>query len=534
MAAAGSASHALLTMTDRGGGLYGRPGDHHPSPTLSRLARGLGALADRAIIWLRGLPRAMGLLGRRTLGPLLTLGTAALLLLALLPAAPTAVAPLRPPAGGFVVVPAVLPATCLNTSPYLTISENRSNGSAPLPVSFSAAVQGGCPPYEVEWEFGDGGEASGTSVNHTFRGAGTFDVLASAQDQHGHSGSNRTTIHVTGGSGPVSVTISLVPETGLAPLSVTGWANVTGGNVTNPAQIAWVFGDGGSGTGSPIQHTYSMAGDYTVTATFRTSLQHASASGVVHVGSGGGMGNVTTLSLAAEPSPTSPPAAILVRAESNGVGAPFNLSVCFGDGSPCAAGPSGWNGTEELQFAHTFTTAGNYSVNGTVTNASGSVATASVVVIVLPGAPLSDVVSAVPTSGTAPLSVGFTATVSGGLPPYGIQWSFGDGSVGASLTGATVTHVFASGGSYVPHVEINDSAGHSINLTLPTITVGAPGAGFLPTSVAGVGTGYVLALLTIAAVVLGYAVGRWALARTRGERLRREGEQLVRQMEQRL
>ena len=533
MSAAGPAV-PITTMLRRGGAFHGRPGGLRPSSTLSAVGATLRAAVARVIMWSRGVRQAMGRARRRSAGPSLALGTAVLLLVALLPSASAASVRPAQAVSSTGPSPYAVPAVCLNATPAVTMGANRTNGSAPLLVSFSASASGACPPYEIEWEFGDGGEATGSSVNHTFRGAGTFDVLARATDARGHVGYNQTFIHVTGGSGPVAVAVSLVPSSGIAPLAITGWANVTGGNVTSPAQIAWVFGDGGTGTGSPIGHVYTTPGDYNVTATFRTTLQHANATAVVHVGGGGGSGNATTLALSAEPSPTSPPAAILVRAESNGVGAPFNLSVCFGDGSPCAAGPAAWNGTDELQLAHTFAVAGNYSVNGTLTNASGAVATASVVVVVLPGTPLSDVVSAVPRSGAAPLNVAFTATVSGGLPPYAIQWWFGDGTIGASLSGTVVAHTFVSGGSYTPRVEINDSAGHSLNLTLPTITVGAAGVGVLPSSFAGLGTGYVLALLTVAAVVLGYVVGRWALARTRGERLRREGEQLVRQMEQRL
>ncbi len=488
------------------------------------------------IIWLRSLPDAMRRLLRRVGRPVLALALAAMLLAALLPAALAAGAAPRaardPGRGATPIAGGSSPLACGGT-PNVTILATPPNGTAPLSVLFSAAVTGGCAPYEVEWEFGDGGEASGANVTHVFRGAGVFDVLATAIDQLSHRGSNRTVITVSGGAGPVSLTVALAPASGVAPLGVTAWANVTGGNVTSPTQISWSFGDGGSGSGSPIRHLYTMAGSYAVTATYRTSTVRVNASASVQVASGGA-GTATTLDLSAEPSPSSPPAPVVVQAESNAIGAPFNLTVCFGDGTPCAFGPASWSGSDAARFDHVYTTAGNYSVNGTLTNASGAVATASVVVVVLPGTPLSDIVSVEPTSGSATLSVSFSATVSGGLAPYAVQWSFGDGSVGASRSGAAVVHAYTAAGTYAPTLVINDSAGHTLTLALPHVVVSGPSAGFLPTSVAGLSTDYVLAILALAAVVAGVGVGRWALARTRLQRLKREGEQLVRQLEQRL
>jgi len=75
------------------------------------------------------------------------------------------------------------------------------------------------------------------------------------------------------------------------------------------------------------------------------------------------------------------------------------------------------------------------------------------------------------TSGYAPLSVSFSGKPSGGLAPYVVKWSFGDGS--PSVTFASGTHRFARPGSYTSTFSVRDGRGSScskqigIKVTLP-------------------------------------------------------------------
>ena len=47
--------------------------------------------------------------------------------------------------------------------------------------------------------------------------------------------------------------------------------------------LTWNFGDGGSGTGQTVDHTYNSAGTFTVTVTVSDGKESASASGSVTV-----------------------------------------------------------------------------------------------------------------------------------------------------------------------------------------------------------------------------------------------------------
>ncbi|MFI5414150.1 MAG: PKD domain-containing protein, partial [Candidatus Lutacidiplasmatales archaeon] len=67
--------------------------------------------------------------------------------------------------------------------------------------------------------------------------------------------------------------------------------------------------------------------------------------------------------------------------------------------------------------------------------------------------------------------VQFLANVSGGLGPYTVQWTFGDGSYGASVPGSAVSHTYGTPGVYVPSVTVTDRSGHSTTTSLPSVTV---------------------------------------------------------------
>lgn len=81
-----------------------------------------------------------------------------------------------------------------------------------------------------------------------------------------------------------------------------------------------------------------------------------------------------------------------------------------------------------------------------------------------------------PNSGTAPLTVNFNPTPSGGLSPYSYSWTFGDG---ATSTSAAPSHIYATAGTFTATVVVTDtettgqvkSASATITVTWPTLAV---------------------------------------------------------------
>ena len=502
----------------------GLPGNPFPfgvgtvikSPALARSVR------TRAAGIRRRPPAALGTSAR---------GAAAVLVLMTIAgwAVPSASATYSP---GAVVGASAQPLVC-NSTPRLTIQASPMSGVAPLSVGFTGSVAGGCAPFHFNWEFGDGAEGSGASVTHVYRSAGSFPVQAEVIDSSGQGDEASLTIVVQGGSGVLSVTVQAAPGAGTAPLSVLLWANVTGGNLSSTFATTWKFGDGGSGSGSPVAHSYLYPGTYVATATVKDSSGHSGSGNLSVTVSSGGTPPGPNLTLEATPDQGTAPLSVTITASSNGAAAPDSLLVCFGDGPTCGTGPIGWSGSVPFTFDHVYSTAGNFTVTGTLENSTGAVVVGATVEVVVGSA--SEVVvdgSLLPASGDSPLPVQFLVAVSGGTAPYTIEWAFGDGAVGSSIPGQPVTHTYTAAGTYTPTITVTDSVGHETIQSLGPVTVEHPTtfAG-LPGSYFGVPTGILVGLALGGAAIAGILVGRLS-KRRRQKELRKEGEQLVRGMEQ--
>lgn len=129
---------------------------------------------------------------------------------------------------------------------------------------------------------------------------------------------------------------------------------------------------------------------------------------------------------------------------SNGT-APFRYGWAFGDRTPNGSGRN---------VTHAFDLPGTYTVNVTLTDAVGSVATASVEVTVHPGLEL--VVSSNRSASDTGVPIGFTASPSNGTAPYEVSWSFPGGG---TVEGTTVSHAFANPGVYRVNVTATDAYG---------------------------------------------------------------------------
>ncbi len=99
-----------------------------------------------------------------------------------------------------------------------------------------------------------------------------------------------------------------------------------------------------------------------------------------------------------------------------------------------------------------------------------------------------------PTTGSTPLTVSFSATVSQGLGPFTYVWTFGDGGTGS---GQSVSHTYSQPGTYTVEVIVTDSRSRSASDTV-TVTVQSAISGALGTDL---GLLLVIALVVVAAIV---------------------------------
>jgi len=328
-------------------------------------------------------------------------------------------------------------------------------------VSFTGSASGGTPPYTYSWTFGDSGTGSGSSVTHTYQAAGSYTVVLTVTDAAGQTASSTQTVTVSNIPPPtLTASFTYNPSSPLVGQQVTFSASASGG--TAPYTFSWAFGDGSTGAGQSITHTYSSPGAFTVTmaATDSSSPQQTASSQQSFT--------VTsppplTASFTFTPSAPQTGQQITFTASASGGTTPYSFTWTFGDGS---------NATGST-VTHTYTSAGTFTVVLTVKDSGSPQQTVtsqqSVTVTSPPPPPLSASFTFNPSSPDAGQAVSFTGSASGGVSPYNYSWSFGDGG---TASGSSVSHTFQSNGTYTVALTINDSTGQ-IAKSSQTITVNA-------------------------------------------------------------
>src|SRR5437867_8752015 len=154
------------------------------------------------------------------------------------------------------------------------------------PVTFTTTSSGGVSPYSISWNFGDGASGTGSSIVHTFTSAQTFTVTEKVTDSSSppQTATSSSTLTVLGTPPPLSTGFTFLPTTLSTNSLVTFTAVTTGG--TAPYTITWNFGDGSTGTGTIVSHTYTTAQSFTVAEAAKDSSsfqQTATSSQIVSV-----------------------------------------------------------------------------------------------------------------------------------------------------------------------------------------------------------------------------------------------------------
>ncbi len=129
---------------------------------------------------------------------------------------------------------------------------------------------------------------------------------------------------------------------------------------------------------------------------------------------------------------------------------------------------SGWNFGDGNQStsptgSYTYSRPGTYTVTFHVTDALGYSSSTSFSVTVAPD--LTAVAQVAPPTVDLGQHTVFSATTSGGTAPVTVTWNFADGSL--SSTGNTVTHLYASAGSYPAGATVKDAAGATLTVPVP-------------------------------------------------------------------
>jgi PKD repeat protein len=132
-------------------------------------------------------------------------------------------------------------------------------------VHFTGTVAAGTEPLTYTWAFGDGGTGSGATPTYTYAMTGTYAVRMTVTNECGEVYATFPITIVAGCVEPTGADFSWLPLNPDAGQVVAFTGSTTGG--TLPITYAWDLGDGGTGAGNPINHTYTMTGTYTVVMT---------------------------------------------------------------------------------------------------------------------------------------------------------------------------------------------------------------------------------------------------------------------------
>jgi PKD repeat protein len=152
-------------------------------------------------------------------------------------------------------------------APNAVISATPTSGELPLTVSFDAS-QSTDPDGDAltySWDFGDGSIESGISVSHTYTQQNTYTAELTVSDGEL---SDIATAKISAGvvvvnEPPVAV-VSASPVSGYAPLVVSFDASGSSDPNGDALSYSWNFGDGSTGSGITVSHTFESEGTFTV------------------------------------------------------------------------------------------------------------------------------------------------------------------------------------------------------------------------------------------------------------------------------
>ncbi len=271
---------------------------------------------------------------------------------------------------------------------------------------------------------------------------------------------------------PLTARVASSSLAGTAPLSVNLTSRPAGGD--GSYTFLWSLGDGSANASTlDVNHTYSSPGTYPVRYEVTdTGGRSYNVTLTIRVGAD------LVLGISATPTTGEAPLPVTFNVTSaTGGFAPYNVSWAFGDGGVAFSS----------NVSYTYLIAGNFTATATLTDSVGDSLVRTVAVDVV-GAVSAAAVANV-TAGVAPFAVGFSGSASGGLGPYTYAWTFGDG---ASASGPSAAHTYASPGTYTATLNVTDAY---LRSSLATVSVevvaplaasasGAPASGVAPLPVA--------------------------------------------------
>ncbi len=171
-------------------------------------------------------------------------------------------------------------------APSASFIYSPQSGNVPLPVTFDASLSSdpGGSITAYNWNFGDGFTGTGRTISHTYTAEGEYTVALTVTDNEGKTGTISHVVVAVQPNLPPVAAFSFSPKSGIFPLTVLFDASASSDPDGIVAQYEWEFGNGDSGTGRVVTHTFTEEGANKIVLTvYDNDGDSASASGTVNV-----------------------------------------------------------------------------------------------------------------------------------------------------------------------------------------------------------------------------------------------------------
>lgn len=288
------------------------------------------------------------------------------------------------------------------------------------------------------WNFGDGNTSTSPGPSHTYTTPGTYTVQLTVRSLQ--SGCSHTR----------SAQVIIADEIASFTASQTAFCARSGAVFTatnrHPGGIIsyqWNFGDGGTGTGQSIVHSYLASGNYTVRLIITDAAgckDTATLPDYIRVN-----GPVANFNAAVPGSCLNTAVTFNDLSTTDGIHAITQWTWNYGDGNTATL--------TSAPFSHAYTNSGTYNVSLTVKDAAGCTGTITKPNHLI----ISKPVAAFTTTDTLSCpgsGVVFRNQSTG--PNLTFAWDFGDGQ---TSTAAAPTHIYNATGTYTVKLLITDKYG---------------------------------------------------------------------------
>ena len=158
-----------------------------------------------------------------------------------------------------------------NSAP--TASFTASTNSLEVTVDASASTDSDGSISSYSWAFGDGNEASGRSSSNRYASVGSYTITLTVTDDDGATNSTTQTIELNELLANITVSIDKETDT-IGAIILDGSGSEVRGSGNNAPTIdsyAWDFGDGNTGSGEVVKHSYGETGNFSATLTITDS-----------------------------------------------------------------------------------------------------------------------------------------------------------------------------------------------------------------------------------------------------------------------